>query len=212
MIINKSTQDIIRVLLNENAKLSIRELSEKANVSVGMAFKIIGALESTGQLEKKRGIKVVSYEKLLKAWSLTVSIKENRKIEFLGAERPQYLIKKIGELLRNTTYAFTLFSATELVAPYTAPDKVHLYILKGDEKKVSRLFGKEGITPAETGNIVCYLVDESHFYGSKEVNEIKVISMPQLYVDLISYGGRGEESAEQILKILMDSQNKPDLL
>ena len=205
MIISKTTQDTIRVLLSEKGKkLRIRELAEKARVSVGMAFKIIGALEACGHLEKKQGIQVINYEKLLKSWSYTVSIKENKKIEFLAAERPQYLIKKIGDLLRKEMYSFTLFSATELVAPYVAPNEVHLYILKSKEKEVSDIFAKNGMMRAEQGNIICYLVDESHFYGSREIRGIKIISLPQLYVDLLSYGGRGEEAAEQVLKIWGD--------
>jgi len=201
MIINKTTQDIIRVLLNErDKKLKVRELANKAKVSLGMTVKIVNALESCGHLEKKRGIRVISWEKLLKSWSYTVSTEENEKMEFLAAERPQYIIKKISSLLRKENYAFTLFSATEIVYPYVAPDKVHLYILKNEKKKISEILVKEGIMPAEKGNIICYLVDEKQFYGGKEVRGVKVISLPQLYVDLLSYGGRGEEAAEQILK------------
>ena len=200
MIINKTTQDIIRVLLNEkDKKLKLRELASIAKVSLGMTVKIVNALEASGHLEKKRGIKILNYEKLLKSWSYTISIKENKKIEFLAAERPQYLIKKISQLLKEETYAFTLFSATEIIAPYVAPNKIHLYILKEKEKNISKIFMKEGMMPAEEGNIICYLVDEQHFYGSREVRGIKIISLSQLYVDLLSYGGRGEEAAEQIL-------------
>jgi len=203
MIINKTTQDIIRVLLNEkDKKLNLRELAGKAKVSLGMTVKIVGALEASGHLEKKRGVKVISWEKLLRAWSYTVSIKENKKIEFLAAERPQYLIKKISDLLRRETYAFTLFSATEIIAPYVAPDKTHLYILKDGEKEISEIFLKRGIMHAEQGNIICYLVDQNHFYGWKEVRGVKIISLPQLYVDLVSYDGRSQESAEMVLKLM----------
>jgi len=203
MIINKTLQDIIRVLLNEKGKeLRMRELAIKSKVSLGMTFKMVGALVSCGHLQKKRGIKVISWENLLKSWSYTVSINENKKIEFMAAERPQYLIKKIGNLLRDDMYAFTLFSATEIISPYVAPNKVHLYLLEGKEKKVSDIFVKAGIMPAEGGNIICYLVDEKHFYGAKEIRGIKVISLPQLYVDLVTYGGRGEEVAEQVFNLM----------
>ena len=209
MLINKTTQDIIRVLLNENKKLKLRELAGKAKVSLGMTVKIVNALASSGYLEKKLAIRAVNYEKLLKSWSYTVSIRENKKIEFLAAERPQYLIKKISGLLREESYALTLFSATEIVAPYVAPDKVHLYILKAKEKEISKILVENGIMPAEEGNIVCYLIDEAHFYGCQEIRGIKIISLPQLYVDLFSYGGRGEEAAEQILKLLREKDVRP---
>ncbi len=210
MIINKSTQDIIRVLLNEkDKKLRLRELAAKAKVSLGMTVKIVLALQSCRHLNKHQGIKIVNWEKLLKAWSLSVSIYENEKREFLAPERPQYLIKKIGQLLKSETYVFTLFSATEIVAPYVVPDKVHLYILRNEEKKISEILVKNGIIPAEEGNIICYLVDEKHFYGSQEVRGIKIISLPQLYVDLVSYGGRGEEAAEQVLRLMREQNVRP---
>jgi len=202
-MINKKTQDIARVLLNEkDKKLKLRELSAKAGVSLGMTVKIVNALESCGQLEKKKGIRAVKWKKLLFALAYACSIEENKKIEFLGAERAQYLIKKIGNLLRNEKYAFTLFSATEIISPYVAPDKVHLYILDKDKEKISKLLVEEGIAPAEKGNIICYEVDENHFYGSKEVRGVNVISLPQLYIDLVSYGGRGEEAAEHVLRLM----------
>lgn len=203
MLINKSTQDVIRVLLNErNKRLTLRVLAEKAGISLGMAVKAVNAIASCGYLEKKNGIKLISWEKLLKAWSYTVSIKEHKKIEFLAAERPQYLIRKISQLLIREEYAYTLFSATEIIAPYVAPDKVHLYILNDNLKKVSKIFEDGGIMQAEKGNIICYLVDKAHLYGSIDVNRIKVISLPQLYIDLTSYSGRGEEASEYIFKIL----------
>lgn len=203
MLLNKTTQDIIRVLLNEkDRKLTLRELASKAKVSLGMAVKIVSALESCRKISKKRGISIVSVPKLLNGWAYTTSVYENAKLEFIAPERPQYLIKKISTILKKETYALTLFSATEIVAPYVAPDKVHLYILKGTEQKISGLFAKNGILPAEEGNIVCYIVDESHFYGSKEIRGLKIISFPQLYADLISYEGRGKEAAEYVLKLI----------
>jgi hypothetical protein len=206
MIINKTTQDIIRVLLNEgNKKLKLRELASKAQVSLGMTVRIVNALEATGHIENKRGISIVSWEKLLKSWSYTVSIKEYDSVQFIAPERPQYLIKKIGQMLSKETYAFTLFSATEVVSPYVTPDKVHLYILKDNADKILQYFPKEGIMPAEQGNVVCYIVDSTQFYGCQNIRGLFIISLPQLYIDLVSYGGRGEEAAEHILALMSEN-------
>ncbi len=207
MIINKTTQDIIRVLLNgKEKKWKLRELAAEAEVSLGMTVKIVNALESCGHITKTKGIRIVNWKNLLKSWSYTVSVKQNKKLEFIAAERPQFLIKKISQLLKKEIHAFTLFSATEIIAPYVSPNKVHLYILKNKTTKISDILTKTGIMPAEEGNIICYLVDEKYFYGTKEIRGIKIVSLPQLYIDLISYGGRGEEAAEQILK-LMEEKN-----
>jgi len=138
MLLNKKTQDLIRVLLNEKSRrLTLRELAKLANVSLGMTARIVNTMESSGLLRKNRGLRVVSYERLLKSWSYTVSVKENKKMKFVGAERPQYLIRKIADLLKEEEYAFTLFSATEIIAPYVAPNAVHLYILEDRKKEIS---------------------------------------------------------------------------
>ena len=171
-----------------------------------MTDKIVKALTASGHLEKKRGIKIINWKKLLGSWTYTASIGENKKAEFLAAERPQYLIKKISNLLKNEGYAFTLFSATEIISPYVAPDNVHLYILNEKGDKISKIFIKADFIPAEKGNIICYLVNKSHFYGHLEIRGAKIISLPQLYIDLKSYGGRGDMAAEQIFK-LMENKN-----
>lgn len=203
MIVNKSTQDILRVLLVEkDHKLTLREIAEKADLSLGMAARIVGALESAGQVQKRRGIHLLSWEKTLRTFAYTTSLAEYRKIEFLAAERPQYLIQKISQILLKEHHAFTLFSATEIIAPYVAPDQVHLYLVEGEEKKITELLTKQGFMRAEKGNVICYIVPKTHFYGQQEVQGCRIISLPQLYADLIAYGGRGEEAAEEVLKVM----------
>ncbi len=52
MIVNKSTQEILRILLVEkNHKLTLQEIAEKTNISLGMAV-CIGVLKSADQLQK----------------------------------------------------------------------------------------------------------------------------------------------------------------
>ena len=144
------------------------------------------------------------WEKLLKAWSYSVSIFELEKIQFVASERPQYLIKKIANIgSRNSLeYAFTLFSATEIVSPYVSPAETHLYILKEERDKWEKILPKNNIFPGEKGNVICFLADESFFYKRKKIKDKKVISLPQLYTDLFSYGGRGAEAAEKILEVI----------
>ena len=50
------------------------------------------------------------------------------------------------------------------------------------------------------GNVICLLVDEDYFEGLMEVRDVHVVSIPQLYADLFSYGGRGEEAAKEIIR------------
>jgi DNA-binding transcriptional regulator YhcF (GntR family) len=208
MLISKNMDNAIRVLLVRK-KLTVRDLAKEANISLGIASKIANMLKKTGYVTFKRGqgIYVTNWVRLLKAWSYTSSLKELETMEFIAAERPQYLIKKIASIAQknNLQYAFTLLSATELIAPYVSPNETHLYILEPEKKKWELALRKENIFPAERGNVICFLVDEARLYGSFNIRGINIISFPQLYADLFSVGGRLEESAEELLKIIKES-------
>ncbi len=100
-------------------------------------------------------------------------------------------------------YAFTLFSATEHISPYVAPSTTHVYILKSDLLIWQRFFREEKILPAEKeGNVVCLLVEEDYFKNIEEVRGANIVSLPQLYADLMSFGDRGEEAAQELSRII----------
>lgn len=212
MLVSKSMQELVRVLVNNKEKtLTLREISKEANASVGITSKIINNLEKTGYLKRVRGgFKVINLNKLLNAWAYCVSVNELEKIEFNAAERPQYLIKKIAEIAdkNNLKYAFTLFSATEIVAPYVSPNESHLYILEKEKEKWEKIMPKNNIFLAEKGNVICFLVDEKYFYNAKKIRDIRIVSLPQLYADLFSFSARGEEAAQEVLKIIKSEENR----
>lgn len=203
MLITKSMQNIIRVLLNKD-NIKLRTLAKESNTPLGVTVKNTKALEKTRYIEKKVNIKVTNQSKLLKAWSYTTSIRELDSIEFTAAERPQFIIKKISSIIskNNIKHAFTLFSATEILSPYVTPAETHLYILEKDKEKINKLFEKESILPAQKGNIICLIADENYFYNTQNINNYKIISTPQLYIDLFSYSGRGGDAAENLLRVI----------
>lgn len=203
MLISKSMEQIIRVLLNKKS-VKLRELAKEANVPLSLTVKNTNALEKSRYIEKKVNIHVINHIKLLKAWAYTTSIREIDKIEFSAAERPQFIIKKTANILSksNVKYAFTLFSALEILSPYVTPAETHLYILERDQEKVKKLFEKDSILPAQKGNAVCFLVNDNYFYNMQNIQGFNIISTPQLYVDLFSYGGRGEDAAQHLLEVV----------
>jgi hypothetical protein len=54
----------------------------------------------------------------------------------------------------------------------------------------------------ETGANVMLLgpYDEGVFYGTQVIDDIRIVSPVQIYLDLKSYKGRGEEAAEVLLR------------
>ena len=210
MLIAEKMNAIIRILLvnniqnNPNLKVSI--LAKKANISAAMAKRLVLRLERSEYVSIRKGVKVIDHIKLMMAWGYTYSIRELEREEFIAAERPQYVMLKIANKARllRLKYAFTLFSATEHVYPYVAPSDTHLYILKKDLREWQSLFREENMLATERGggNVICLLVDEEYLEGVSEVRDVNIVSLPQLYADLFSYGGRGEEAAQEIIRLI----------
>lgn len=191
-------QNIIRVILNGKVK-SVRELAKESNNSLGITSKIANQLIASGYMEK-RNLKLKNKEKLLQFYSLSFSLRELESIHFIASERAAYIIKKITNIANKNDleYAFTLFSATEIVRPYVAPNETHLYIPKEQKKNWQSILPKNNILPAQRGNVILFAVGKEYFYNCKTIHGIRIISLPQLYADLTAYGGRGEEAAKML--------------
>lgn len=192
--------------LQKRPNLKLSTIAKKAQITAAMAKRLILRLERSEYVKISKGVKVIDPIKLMMAWGYMYSIREFERAEFIAAERPQYVMLKIANLSRvaRLTYAFTLFSATEHINPYVAPSDTYLYILKKDLKSWEVLFRGENMLPIEKarereGNVICLLVDEDLFEGIQEVRNVNIVSIPQLYADLFSYGGRGKEAAMELI-------------
>ncbi len=212
MLISEKLNSVIRTLLIDSLELkpnlTFSELAKRADIAPSMAKKLaLKLIRSDYAMIGKgiKGIKLTQPKKLIKAWSYCYSIRELEKAEFIAAERPQYVMLKIANAAAKNglKYAFTLFSATEHISPYIAPSDTYLYIRKEDLKAWQNLFYSQNIQSAEgQGNVICLLVDDAYFEGAWTAREVTVVSLPQLYADLFSYGSRGEEAAEEIMNLI----------
>lgn len=211
MLIPEKMDAIIRVLLNSKARLGLSQLAKRGQLSPAMAQRLVLRLQRTGYLlRKKGGIEIIDKYRLMKAWGYCYSIRELPRVEFVAAERPQFVMTKIANVARKhkLKIAFTLFSATELVRPYVAPDTTYAYIQRKDQKNWERLLRAEQLLPSQgRGDVILLLVDEPHFEGVWTVRELPIVSLPQLYADLFSFGGRGEEAAEEILTLIKEANS-----
>ena len=209
MLISDKLHTIIRILLANGLggkpDLTVTQLAKEAGITMPMAKRLALRLERSGYITIRSRIRLTDTYRLIKAWGYMYSIRELEHSDFLSAERPQYVISKIANWARKekVDYAFTLFSATEFVSPYVAPSSTYLYILRSDVQRWQTFFREERILPAEReGNVVCLLVDNDYFKGNEEVRGATIVSPAQLYADLMSFGGRGEEAAQEVFRII----------
>ncbi len=229
MLIPEKMSSVIRVLLTVLAGNELRTagLAKTAGLTHSMATRHLQRLAKSGYVSLRGGkIKLSNRDKLIRAWGYCYSMNELEKREFMAAERPQHVMTRIANAartellpvarpdagrLQELKYAFTLFSATEVIQPSVVPSETHVYVRKEDAGRWEKILRNENMLPtAQGGNVVLYLVDEDYFEGVWNARGVNVVSLPQLYADLFSVGGRGEEAAEQILGMIRDQQSSKE--
>ncbi|MFQ6052041.1 MAG: hypothetical protein ACE5K4_10145 [Candidatus Hydrothermarchaeota archaeon] len=179
---------IIRTLLNNpKGNLTKYMISKEANSSYSWTHEFLEKLTEKGLLE---GTKVNDYRNLMKFWQ-SVRIKPLKRA---------YMIKSPLELLKRSKleYALTTYQAENLVQNYLFPSRIDFYIRENDFDKWHSLLSREGLVGE--GNLRILIYDEHVFYKNFEKNGLKVVSLPQLILDLLEEGGVCVEAGEMLLE------------
>lgn len=199
---------ILRVMLsNPKKSWQLQELAKESNVSLGQAYKVKERLLDLEYVsEKNRNIVLNRVEILLSKWSENYSFRKNKLYDYFSFEEPKDFEQKIADYCKKNdiTYAFTLFSGADLVTPYARYNRIFIYIKERYQEVVSAFQLKQ----VESGPNVTILepFDDGVFYGIQKINETCVVGNIQLYLDLMSYKGRGEETAKFLLNQKIKSQ------
>jgi DNA-binding Lrp family transcriptional regulator len=179
---------IIRILLNEpDGSLTMYKVAKKAKCSFSWVHEFLGKLEVMGLVDRT---KVRDYAGLIEYWR-EVKTKPDRK---------EYMHRNPLGLLERTKlqYALTTYQAENIVQHYLFPSRIDLYVRRKDEERWHELIAGEGLVGK--GNLRLLLADDHIFYGSFERAGLKVVSLPQLIVDLFDEGGVCVEAAEKLLE------------
>jgi hypothetical protein len=204
---------IIRVLLNDPFMAwKIDELSKKAEVSLGLVAEVKKILLDKELIaEKPVGFALTKPKELFEEWASQYSYRRNRILDFYSLKDEPTVERELNEYCsnKNIRYALALFSGASRVAPYTRFKRVFAYVESGIEELCDSL----GLKTVTTGPNVTLLepYDEGVFYGSAYYNQMPVVSPIQIYLDLNSYKGRGEEAAqflyEQVIEPLWSQKS-----
>ncbi|HKZ95219.1 MAG TPA: hypothetical protein VJ249_11680 [Candidatus Bathyarchaeia archaeon] len=179
---------IIRVLLNEpTGALTMYRVAKEAECTFPWVHEFLQKLQTKGLVEKTT---VKDYEGLIKYW-LEVKTKPE-KIEYMHKD-PLNLLRTI-----KLPYALTTYRAENLVQHLLFPSRTDLYIRREDEDLWHRLIRQEGLVGK--GNLRLLIADSHVFYRSLERRELKIVSPPQLIVDLLEEGGVCTEAAQELLE------------
>lgn len=188
---------ILRVLLNQPGVCwKMQTLADEACVSLGQTYKVKKQLEDWSFIETSdQGFCVFNWRELLQTWSQVYTYRKNKIYDFYSFDSVEQFEKKLDDYCRDAgvRYALTLFSGADKIAPFTRMNRFFAYVQRNPSEIQDRL----NLKPVSSGASVTLLVpyDEGVFYNPKE-NIQNLVSPIQLYLDLHSFGGRGEDAAE----------------
>jgi hypothetical protein len=198
---------VVRALLAESQRVwRLEELARATAVSLGHAHNVVKRLEELAWIDRDelQRIHLGKPADLLDAWCDSYTYQANEIATYFSPER--ITRRLMGEIVRRADaegrrYAFTMHSGAALVAATTRVPVIHCY-LEGDPAPIARALD---LRPAEGEGTVHLLApyDEGVFYGLLEKGGFKVVSLPQLYADLLRYERRGREQAEHLRREAM---------
>jgi hypothetical protein len=199
---------VARVLLSNGEQWwQIQEIAKEADISIGLVSDVKNRLlEEELILEQGKRVKVKNPDKLLKLWVSNYSYKKNKIIEYYSLDNPAAVEQNISAKCKeqNIRYALALFSGANKVSPFVRMERTFAFIDSDIESLAEQLNLKNVSSGANV--ILLRPFDEGIFYQSHEINEIQVVSNLQLYLDLISYKGRGEEAANAVYNKFLEPQ------
>ncbi len=201
-VFSPKSSRILKVLLSEpSKKWYVEDLSKEAGISMGLTSRMKQALLSEEWIkEENKSFYLVKPEEALNQWVNNYSYEKNLVFSFYSGlleDQLEAAIKKACEK-RKYRYGLALFSGARKVAPFVRFMRFFSYIDGNIEDIAKDLQLKK----VETGANVTLLqpYDEGVFYGLQDINGINVVSDIQLYLDLKSFKGRGEEAAQAIFE------------
>jgi hypothetical protein len=193
---------VLRALLLEPKRgWKIKDLAAAARVSLGQASNVKKLLEDREWLRRSdQGTFLTEPSKLLEEWSENYSYRKNKSWDFYSTDEPSQIEAKIATACADLGlgYALAGFSAASRLAPSVRYQRVMAYV----SEQIEQVAERTGLKPVASGpNVVLFEpYDEGVMAGSRDVDDIRITSPIQTYLDLRGFRGRGEEAAEAVLR------------
>jgi len=169
---------IIRVLIgNPKANLTKYRIAKLANCSKPWVIEFLRKLEKEKLVKKT---KVLNIDKLINYY-LEKSLK-SKYFDFFVQEPVKFLKQS------NMDYALTTYGAENYTTNHLFPSRYDVYIKENDLERWKKGLIKNGLIGK--GNLRLLITkDESIIKEAKTIKGVKIVSMPQLMIDLKREGG-----------------------
>lgn len=196
---SKTTSLILRELMNDiSVKWKIKDLSERVNCSIGLVSRVKTYLCNHMWAEADSdGFFVTAPESLMKSWGEAYSIPET--INCYTLDSLSLFEQKCYKAYQDSSInaCLTGFSGGVRYSPVVRYTKIHIWV---DRKDLNEFIMYTGCKVVDSGsNIAIYIADsEEVFSNCKVIDNSRVASPVQIYLDCMQLKGRGEEMANSI--------------
>jgi len=169
---------IIRALLSKpDGSLTKYRIAKHAESSTSWVIEFLRKLESQKLVKKT---KVLNFDKLIDYY---MEIMPKMKYFDFFVQEPLKLLKE-----SKLNYALTTYGAENFTSRHLFPSRYDVYIKEEDIDKWKSVIIKRGLLGK--GNLrLIFAKDCAMFKEAQEIKGIKLVSMPQLLIDLKKEGG-----------------------
>jgi len=193
---------LLRVLLNNPKRVwKIKDLAKEAEVSFGQVSNVKKLLADREWLvSDSDGIVLKQPQEVLIEWAENYDFRKSLVSDYYSLEDSVTIEEKLAIVCRqqDLAYALTGISGAARLAPAVRSPRIMAYVSTITKEIITGLGIKEVGSGANVTLLIPY--DEGVYYGMKEIRGINIVSPVQLYLDLKSYKGRGEEAAQVLLE------------
>lgn len=192
---------VLRVLLNNPKRAwRVQSLAKEAMVSLGQVSNVKRLIEDREWLvNTDAGLVLGEPDKLLSEWSENFNFTRNTTRSYYTLKTMAEIEADMAEICREQgiTYALTGFSAAARYVPAVRYQRATAYVEEKAYKVANLLSLKEVSSGANVTLLSPY--DEGVMYGSRLIDGVQAAIPIQVYLDLLSMKGRGEEAAAVLL-------------
>lgn len=192
---------VLRVLLNNPGRVwKTQEIADEARVSLGQVANVKKLLLDREWITKQDGFSLSEPWKLLEEWANVYTYRKNEVRNFYSLKSIPEIEADLAKVCKEKgiEYALTGFSGAARFAPAVRYTRAMAYVYNTREDVASLLNLKEVDSGANVTILGPY--DKGIFYGTQVIEDIRIVSPLQIYLDLKGYKGRGEEAAEVLLR------------
>lgn len=183
---------------SEIKQWKFEEISNEAGVSLGQVSNVKKLL--VDQEWVNAGFLLKNPAALLNEWTKNYQFRKNEVYNYYSLSKPAEIEAELGKYCQknNISYGLTGLSGSVRTVPAVRYQRVMAYVKTEMEKLADDL----DLKPVSSGANVLLLkpYDDGVFYGAKEKDGDLIVSPIQIYLDLMSYHGRGEEAAEMLFE------------